>query len=78
MRVALGRQENETAEIEKTEFGKKIGFTASLFGCWHKDLSRPFTHGNRSYRVCLECGARKHFDAITLETIGDFYYPPEV
>lgn len=59
-------------------FGKKIGIFGSLFGCWHKDLSRPFTTKNSSYRVCLECGARKEFDPQTLETTGPFYYPPAV
>ena len=32
-------------------FGKKIGFFASLLGCWHKALSRPFTNKAASYRA---------------------------
>ena len=59
-------------------FGKKIGLVASLFGCWHEAISRPFTHGQATYRVCLNCGARKHFDPQTLQTSKSFYYPPIV
>jgi len=28
-----------------------------LFGCHHSTLSRVFTIGRRTYRVCCECGA---------------------
>lgn len=57
-------------------FGDKIGFFGKLFGCWHKQISRPFTIGRDSYRACLDCGARKHFDPQTLKTYGSFHYPP--
>ena len=66
---ALARRNNK-------EFGKKIGIIGKLFGCWHKDLSRPFSVQKSSYRTCLHCGARKHFDADNLKTFGPFYYPP--
>jgi hypothetical protein len=59
-------------------FGNRIGFIGKLFGCWHKNLSRPFTNQHASYRACLQCGARKKFDTKTLKTSGDFYYPPSV
>jgi hypothetical protein len=61
-----------------TVFGDKIGVVAQLFGCWHKELSRPFMHGKQGYRACLNCGARKQFDTDSLETKGPFYYPPTV
>lgn len=66
--------------LEKTEgeFGRPIGLIGKLFGCWHKNLSRPFTNKRTSYRACLQCGARKKFDAKTLKTSGSFYYPPTV
>lgn len=66
--------------INKTEevFGKKIGIFAKLFGCWHKDLSRPFTNGKESYRACLHCGARQKFDAEQMKTTRRFYYPPNI
>jgi hypothetical protein len=57
-------------------FGKRIGFLAKLFGCRHRDLSRPFTYGRQSYRACLRCGARRNFNTETLTSSGAFYYPP--
>jgi hypothetical protein len=53
---------------------KRVGFFAGLFGCWHQELSRPFTTANQSYRVCLCCGARRHFNPETLQTYGNFYF----
>ena len=29
-----------------------------FFGCHHHSLSRVFTIGGRSYKVCCDCGAR--------------------
>jgi hypothetical protein len=56
---------------------KKVGFIAGLFGCWHQLLSRPFTPAKgESYRVCLDCGARRQFNPETLETYGPFYFSP--
>lgn len=76
---AKGAEENQLLQASAEnagEFGKKIGLFGALFGCWHSNLSRPFTHGKHSYRVCLQCGARRHFDAETFTTHGSFYYPP--
>lgn len=61
-------------ETKKRGFGKKIGLIASLFGCWHRKLSRPFTIDKQSYRTCLKCGARKHFNTKTLETLEIFIF----
>jgi len=68
------------AILDRTDgaFGQKIGIFGKLFGCWHKHISRPFTNRSASYRACLHCGARKKFDAETLQTHGPFYYPPAV
>lgn len=75
-------EQNAIAEavINRTEetFGGKIGLFGALFGCWHKQLSRPFTIGKDSYCACLNCGARKQFNADTLQTFGTFHYPPPV
>ena len=30
---------------------------AFLFGCMHRDLTRPFTLDGETYKVCLSCGA---------------------
>ena len=59
-------------------FGDKIGIVGKIFGCWHKELSRPFTNQRKSYRACLNCGALKHFDAENLKTYGSFHYPPTI
>ncbi|NNE99930.1 MAG: hypothetical protein HKN25_12995 [Pyrinomonadaceae bacterium] len=66
--------------IDKTDgaFGAKIGIVGKIFGCWHKELSRPFTNRRASYRSCLRCGARKKFDPNTLKTYGPYYYPPAI
>jgi hypothetical protein len=29
-----------------------------LFGCWHRNLSRPFTLSGWTYEVCLTCGKK--------------------
>lgn len=69
--------EQEATELkEKAE--KPVGFIAGIFGCWHRSLGRPFTRDNTSYRVCTNCGARRHFNAQTLETYGGYYFAPEV
>lgn len=65
-------------EVEPEVFGEKVGLFASLFGCWHKRVTRPFAEGKVSYCACLECGARKPFDAETLKSERKFYYPPIV
>jgi len=75
-------EQNRIAEsiIDRTKgiFGNKIGLIGKLFGCWHRELSRPFTNKNGSYRACLSCSARKRFNTETLKTLGSFYYPPAV
>ena len=65
-----------TKEKDRLVFGRKMGLMTKIFGCWHNNISRPFTHGKISYRICLECGARKQFNPETLETQGSFYFPP--
>jgi hypothetical protein len=69
---------NRTNEIDGFVFGKKLGLTAKLFGCWHNNVSRPFIQGKTAYRSCLQCGARRQFNPETLETHGSFYYPPTI
>lgn len=73
----LTRIESLENSMEKEVFGKRMGVMARLFGCRHKDLSRPFSDGRVSYRTCISCGARKRFDTETLVTHRTFYYPPK-
>jgi len=49
--------------------------TTRIFGCWHLNMSRPFSRGNESYRTCIACGARRRFDLERWEMVGSFYYP---
>ena len=37
-----------------------------LFGCWHRNLSRPFTLSGWTYEVCLNCGKKLASIALTL------------
>lgn len=72
------RKEGNAKEVDSIVFGKKIGLVTKLFGCWHNDISRPFVEGKTAYRSCLQCGARKQFNSQTLETYGNFFFPPKV
>lgn len=46
-----------------------------IFGCWHLNMSLPFSRGNDTYRTCVACGARRRFDLEQWEMVGSFYYP---
>jgi hypothetical protein len=80
MQAVLEQNKIAKKVIDRTQgsFGKKIGIFVSLFGCWHKQLSRPFSNGRESYRTCLHCGARQKFDAAQMKTTKSFYYPPTI
>jgi hypothetical protein len=47
---------------------------SDLFGCQHRELSRPFSRHGESYRVCIACGAHRRFDAASWNSRGPFYY----
>ncbi len=51
-----------------------LSWLTRIFGCWHQEMSRPFTLQAESYRVCLECGARRRFNAEAWEMTGPYYY----
>ena len=72
----MGKKSKQAGEIDPAVFGQKMNLVAKLFGCWHGNISRPFVEGKTAYRSCLRCGARKQFNPKTLETQGDFYFPP--
>jgi hypothetical protein len=75
-------EQNLTTErvIDRTDIslGTRIGLLGKIFGCWHKEISRPFTNKKGSYRVCLDCGARREFDTKSFKTLGKFYFPLSV
>ena len=72
------KKEKLTHKANHSVFGKKLGLTAKLFGCWHRNISRPFTQESVAYRSCFDCGAIKQFNPETLKTYGDFYFPPVI
>jgi len=46
---------------------------SKIFICWHRKVSRPFTRDGETYRVCLRCGMRRHFDLQAWQTRGGYY-----
>ena len=45
-----------------------------LIGCWHLEMSRPFSSEGQAYRVCVNCGAHRSFNLKNWEMKGSFYY----
>jgi hypothetical protein len=54
--------------------GKISSLVTRVFGCWHGELSRPFSRGGRAYRKCLSCGAQRRFNLGNWEMQGKFFY----
>lgn len=48
----------------------------AFFGCPHKEMSRPFSRQGETYRVCINCGARRSFDNQTWNSSGPYYFKP--
>jgi len=56
-------------------FARKVGgWLGRVFGCRHREMSRPFSSDGQTYRACLNCGARRSFNLGRWEMRGDFYY----
>ena len=71
----LAAIENSSRIAQTIPSGGGIGkLAARLFGCWHKDMSRPFSHKDQAYRTCLDCGASRKFNVGNWEMQGDYYY----
>jgi hypothetical protein len=51
-----------------------LNWLGNIFGCPHKELSRPFSRQGETYRVCINCGARRHFDQQSWNSAGPFYF----
>jgi len=66
----LGKRYN----IMQALAGKISNFVTRVFGCWHGDLSRPFSREGRAYRTCLSCGAQRQFNLGNWEMQGKFFY----
>jgi len=48
----------------------------NVFGCPHKEMSRPFSRQGETYRVCINCGARRTFDQKSWKPTGPYYFRP--
>ena len=42
-----------------------------IFGCWHGNLSRPFTCSGRTYEVCVDCGKQLPYSLETMSLCKD-------
>ena len=60
--------------FSKGRGNRRMGLLARVFGCWHLNMSWPFTSGDESYRACLDCGAHRRFDPETWLTRGPYYF----
>jgi len=47
-----------------------------LFGCHHRHLSRVFTLGGETYRVCCDCGAKYAYSLKTMSMERRVSHPP--
>ena len=65
----------ELSAVMQDLVSKVSRVTARVFGCWHVNLSRPFSRGNETYRTCVACGARRSFDLEQWKMVGSFYRP---
>ena len=73
---AVVEQAGKDLSVVVPDLIRKVRRAATrIFGCWHVNMSRPFSRGNESYRTCVACGARRSFDLEQWEMVGSFYYP---
>ncbi len=75
MQARLAIIENKPHHIQSNASGGGIAdWVTRLFGCWHREMSRPFSSQGQTYRSCLNCGARRQFNLRRWEMQGKFYY----
>ncbi len=76
MHISQVLLENKNAAQQAASFpaGGIGGWLTKLFGCRHKEISRPFSIQGQAYRTCLDCGARRQFNLNRWEMQGHFYY----
>ena len=63
-----------TGSSHRSLSGRINGWVNRIIGCWHTEMSRPFSSQGQAYRVCLNCGAHRRFNLRNWEMQGDFYY----
>jgi hypothetical protein len=75
MEAVVGRSGKSLSPGLASAFARAARVVVRVFGCWHLNMSRPFTRDGETYRTCVGCGARRRFDTGRWETVGRFYYP---
>jgi hypothetical protein len=66
---------NNSKVLQNIPSGGGIGnWVTRVLGCWHKEMSRPFSNKGQAYRTCLNCGASRKFNVGRWEMQGSFYY----
>ena len=53
-----------------------VRWLTRIFGCWHARMNGPLTQNNETYRTCMKCGARRHFNLGQSKMTGAYYYAP--
>ena len=48
--------------MDPSTIDRILSIVDSVFGCWHRDRSRPFTLSGWTYEVCLDCGRKFTYD----------------
>ena len=79
MSAALGTLETYSQGERKrlSSVALAVGsWLSELFGCQHREMSRPFSRHGETYRVCISCGARRSFDEKTWNSSGSYYFKP--
>lgn len=72
--VPMAVAHSELRQSETSVPERVSGWIVRLFGCWHREMSRPFSNHGQAYRVCLTCGAQRKFDLSNWQMQGEFYY----
>ncbi len=78
MQAVLGILEQQsTIQQKRVSNLAALGhWLSGIFGCPHKEMSRPFSRHGETYRVCINCGARRGFDQQAWNSAGPFYFKP--
>ena len=79
MEATLGTLEQYSNDHTRriTNIPRSLGsWIIGIFGCAHKEMSRPFSRHGETYRVCISCGARRSFDQRTWNSSGRYYFKP--
>lgn len=76
--VQIGIVKTHIPQTQPTVEPNNVGaWLAKVFGCWHREMSRPFSRQGKAYRSCLHCGAQRQFNLGNWEMQGDYYFPVE-